>query len=465
MASWPGRGSTSSPLPSPSALMRHALCCAAFALSVLLAGCDSVVGPSPDAGQSAARPSSTALAQKLPNRPLPEFHTQTPEYPAVVLYALHREYVNKYKPKKFEKGDRHYMGYVEGRLRKIYPGRGYDGMIEDGYLEALGYLDTAATFGDQSAARLLNGVPENDRAAGRSRHGATFSFSTSPTPSAAAVLAGSESGLIELEPQGPCEGLECFDPYAPPLDPYAPDASWDSTDEEYPLYAEGYVPTVQEEIEYTSATAEEEAEMLHIEQLAVSGGIDKWALTLDDGTGFAANGPQSSQMVQPVGWAAAIGVSAVAVGIVGGYVYWRASQSAGRAYGRAELYYGNLTGDDDNRDAFRHMYVNVLLRRYITGVLGKLIMDHRERNSTPREKAMDLHNNDIGRSVRYEHFRARRWLDRWNWEKWGERVRDYTNSPSNREFIPSWAIDPGPTASEAQARERLVPDAKYITYR
>ena len=160
-------------------------------------------------------------------------------------------------------------------------------------------------------------------------------------------------------------------------------------------------------------------------------------------------------------------MAAVAVGIIGGYVYWRATQSANRAYDKAQAYYSSVGEVGTTRDAFRHVYVNVLLRRYITGTLASLIMTSRENvaGNPPRDKYMDLHNNYLGRSVRYSHFRGHWLYDRWDWEKWGRRVRDYVNVSSNRYNISAWAVDPGPSSSSASSTEAAVADAKYITYR
>jgi len=49
-----------------------------------------------------------------------------------------------------------------------------------------------------------------------------------------------------------------------------------------------------------------------------------------------------------------------------------------------------------------------------------LIMDKRE-NSTDGDLAgyeMDLHNNYLGRTEKYKHFRAHWFWDRYNWKKW-----------------------------------------------
>lgn len=379
----------------------------------------------------------------------------------MVIYALGREYANKFKEKKITKGDRHYMQYMERRLREIYPRRGHDGMMEEGYRESLAYLNSAARDGDKTAQRLLVGIPQSDLARAR----------TASIPSARAVPSA-QNATAPLSPTGQREALpppDCIEDEpcgGSSSDPYVADPSWnDQSDDEWPLYADGYVPTVAEEAQYTSATPTEVQQMEYIEELAATGGIDKWALTLEDASGpYAARGTASSGG----GWVVAVGAAVVAVGIVGGYVYWRATQSANRAYARSEDYYGYQGEVGTQRDAFRHMYVNVMLRRYITKTLAALIMTRRENGAEnpPRDKEMDLHNNYLGRTVRYDYFRGHWLWDRYDWEKWGRNVRSFTNDTGrNQELISNWAVDPGPSSQQAESRQDLVATNRYIVYR
>ncbi len=110
--------------------------------------------------------------------------------------------------------------------------------------------------------------------------------------------------------------------------------------------------------------------------------------------------------------------------------------------------------------------MNVHLRRYIGSFLAKQIMDWWEdqnANNVPKAKVMDLHNNDLGREVKYKHFRAHWFWDRWNWQAWAWKVRDYVKDTNNGEFIAEWR-DGDPTESEAWARKQLVPDWRYIYF-
>ncbi|HEY0037634.1 MAG TPA: hypothetical protein VGB66_13145 [Longimicrobium sp.] len=77
---------------------------------------------------------------------------------------------------------------------------------------------------------------------------------------------------------------------------------------------------------------------------------------------------------------------------------------------------------------------------------------------------MDLHNNDIGRTHRYEQFRNHWFHDRWDWKEWATRVRDYINYPAgNGVYIPEWKTSP--TTEQAWQREASVPDARYIYFK
>lgn len=77
---------------------------------------------------------------------------------------------------------------------------------------------------------------------------------------------------------------------------------------------------------------------------------------------------------------------------------------------------------------------------------------------------MDLHNNDIGRSHRYNSFRGHWFWDRWDTSEWAIRVRDYINNEStNGEYIVEWYWAPL-TTEQAQEREACVPDERYIFF-
>ena len=89
---------------------------------------------------------------------------------------------------------------------------------------------------------------------------------------------------------------------------------------------------------------------------------------------------------------------------------------------------------------------------------------------------MDLHNNYLGRTKKYKHFRARWFWDRYNWKKWGRRVRNYIKNQDKREYIQEWDSyneatgeydNPdyvAPTESEAEERADEVLSWKFIYF-
>ncbi len=250
---------------------------------------------------------------------------------------------------------------------------------------------------------------------------------------------------------------------------YSEDASWDGQ-EEYPLEPDGWVPTIEEEIDTLQMSQPEIDQIYYWESLSDGSYSDcetciqsaGETTNVDDliraaAAGQPAPGTVNAQFLPGPG--ELIGLTVV------GYRAYRAWQTADRATSKADEYFGNLSASDTQRDAFRHIFANVHLRRYIGSFLAKQVMDWWEDQNPnlPKAKVMDLHNNDLGREVKYKHFRDHWFWDRWNWQAWARKVRDYVNDTNNGEFIAEWR-DGNPTESEARAREQLVPDWRYIYF-
>lgn len=156
---------------------------------------------------------------------------------------------------------------------------------------------------------------------------------------------------------------------------------------------------------------------------------------------------------------------------VAGYAAWRILQSKNRAEQKAAEYFPGLTDAGEKGDAFRHIFVSMHLKRYITepgawAVMGG-VEARRDLDGTnvPRDRTMDLHNNKIGRNTKYDSFR-----DKWlkylnNWEHWSKNVRDYVNNSSNGVDMP-WADNeiPPTSNSAAENQEKNVSDKIYIFY-
>ena len=88
-------------------------------------------------------------------------------------------------------------------------------------------------------------------------------------------------------------------------------------------------------------------------------------------------------------------------------MFYRIMQSKARAEHLARHYYGENTNSGKRGDAFKHIYVNTLLRQYTGRLMAWLVMDvyweHASPNA-PCDHFMDLHNNQIGRNSHYDLF-------------------------------------------------------------
>jgi hypothetical protein len=338
--------------------------------------------------------------------------------------------------------DKHYQQYVERRLRQLYPTRGYEGMIGEAVADVRRFHDEWKEYRRQAAATVAM-VP------------ITCAAALEPDPSCTEGGGDGSSG-----------GGTTWDPDVDP--------SWSGNDE-HPGYPDGYVPTVQQEIDSLVAEPEEVERIYYYESLAdgsynvaaplsASGTAGGPQPTIDDliraaGEGAAPGAGSISPQSVPTGLAA----GAVALGLAG-YFYWRIEQSESRAKSRQALYYPTLFPQDTRADAFRHTFVNVLLRRYCTAPIAHMVMDWWESHSpnTPGAATMDFHNNDLGREVKYHHFRGHWLWDRWDWKEWSRRVRDYVNDPTKGEYIPEWSGYPGLPMSEVSPRAQQVLPWKYI---
>jgi hypothetical protein len=155
----------------------------------------------------------------------------------------------------------------------------------------------------------------------------------------------------------------------------------------------------------------------------------------------------------------------VLVGVYVGFKSWRVFQGANRARDKSVQYFPQMYSSTQ-RDAYRHIFWNMQMRRYVGEDYAQLIANGYENlgNNGPADRTMDLHNNAIGREVRYRSFRGHLVWDRWDWREWAEKVRNYMNRSENGEFISEWGTVE-PTLEQARAREQLVPSWKYIYFR
>ncbi len=160
------------------------------------------------------------------------------------------------------------------------------------------------------------------------------------------------------------------------------------------------------------------------------------------------------------------GVIALIAAVIG-YSYLRARQCESRAYTKTEEYFGIIQSGEKG-DAFKHIYVSMLLRRYLTRTGSYLIMGYHEKeneNSFYGDTAMDYHNNSVGRIGQYSSFRGAYFGDMYNWEGWAENVNNYINNSSNGVKF-SWSKETTSLTPDIIIDEDLmdIPNTKYVYY-
>lgn len=117
-------------------------------------------------------------------------------------------------------------------------------------------------------------------------------------------------------------------------------------------------------------------------------------------------------------------------------MFYRVIQSKSRAEKLAYYYYGEATNSGRPGDAFKHIYVNVLLRNYVGDWLSYAIMDvfwEWKSPNAPCDHYMDLHNNIIGRQTRYQDFTQidTQCSDTRYWLQWAENVQHFVQDSVN----------------------------------
>lgn len=116
------------------------------------------------------------------------------------------------------------------------------------------------------------------------------------------------------------------------------------------------------------------------------------------------------------------------------YSVFRIFQSQIRAQQKAEFYFPNHLGSGYKGDAFRHVYVSMMLRRYLGRSGSAMVMtayEHLNSNPLASDKYMDLHNNKVGRGKKYWSFRGGYFKHRYDWERWALNTKNYVNNIQN----------------------------------
>ena len=135
-------------------------------------------------------------------------------------------------------------------------------------------------------------------------------------------------------------------------------------------------------------------------------------------------------------------------------MFYRVLQSKARAEKLAYYYYGDATNNGRPGDAFKHIYVNVLLRTYVGEWLSHAIMDvfwEWKSPNAPCDYYMDMHNNIIGRQTRYADFTTidtQCNADMRHWLQWAENVQHFIQDSVNGDFqgwdkeTPTFIVEP-----------------------
>ncbi len=234
-------------------------------------------------------------------------------------------------------------------------------------------------------------------------------------------------------------------------------------------YASDYqtFTTVEDEIVYMGLDEDEAALLYALEALAAQ---DSTA-SLEDIE--AVQGLAKNTSV--VGTVLLISAGAIAtVAVILGLAYSRMRQCEERAHNKAIQYYGmwseyhsaNVLYSGTMGDAYKHMYVSMLLRRYLTKWGSKTIMNYYENthpNSFYGDTQMDYHNNLVGREGKYREFRGALIADLYNWEGWAINVKTYVNNEDNGINM-DWESDPATSNSVIDEDIADVSNTTYVYY-
>ena len=277
-----------------------------------------------------------------------------------------------------------------------------------------------------------------------------------------------EKRLIELYPETAYRGMLDaaqieLDTYKKEYDNYISDLkAYEISIGLTPQKEDVYQPftTLKAEIEYMGMTSQEIEEFNKYEAIATSQ-VPVTRESLNVLVNNQAENADSRSIILIAGITTAA--------LVGGYSIYRVIQSRNRAETYTNSWYSNNSSYGQKGDAFRHLFVSVLLRRYITRFGSYLVMSLYEvinPNPNSRDTRMDLHNNKVGRGLRYSFFRGTSG-DKHKWWNYATRVKNFVNNSDNAlnmQTLYNW--DNGnPSASITKADEEQVSGYYYIFYR
>lgn len=124
-------------------------------------------------------------------------------------------------------------------------------------------------------------------------------------------------------------------------------------------------------------------------------------------------------------------------------MFYRVILSKARAEYFAKYYYGDNTSSGKRGDAFKHIYVNCLLRNYTSKFMSWLVMDVFWENTNPNapcDRYMDLHNNIVGRDTYYDRFIKTNSHSMFpSWQQWAENVHAFIEDTTKNSTYQRWS--------------------------
>ncbi len=123
---------------------------------------------------------------------------------------------------------------------------------------------------------------------------------------------------------------------------------------------------------------------------------------------------------------------------MGSHLFFRVMQSKARAAYVSEFFYPEQTKDGRIGDAYKHLYVNTMLRNYVGTAMAWLIMDiywENAASNAPCDMVMDLHNNHVGRSSRYRDLRG---SEHSKWIDWAYNVKSFVEDTTRNATYQNW---------------------------
>ncbi len=225
---------------------------------------------------------------------------------------------------------------------------------------------------------------------------------------------------------------------------------------------EAYFNTVSDSTEVELMQMTEAEASVYWDLNAMADGDAKWRLVdLDSITVFDSEWGLRAQLIGgelPYLVSEEWGMAFVCMGVSSSMIY-RVLQSKARAEYVARHFFGENTAYGKRGDAYKHIFVNVLLRKYTTSQIAWLVMDfYWEKKSVNMscDHMMDYHNNLVGRVYQYENILN----GSDDWRNWAYTLYEFVNDTTQNAEYMSWRLST-PTLNVVEEEKQVSP-FKYI---